>query len=154
MTEGTDGEGQDLVTDHHHMHLDNMEVGAVMEVHLISVKTMITIKGEMMTRGGEAMVIVIEVLKVREAMIDLMLVVIRNLEAVSAISAAKRVILRGNVQKVVEMMTGEEAVVTSEDKMTIAGEMMTAEVDMTDVHSAISEVLCMTLINLRQLDLN
>lgn len=134
------GEGLGLETDHHPTLQDNMAVEIVMVVHSINEKMMIIIRGEMMTQEKEAMEIVIEVIKEEGVMIGQMPEAIRNLEVVNVISVVKRDTLQENVLRVAEMMTEEEMVVTSEDRMTIHGEMMTAGVDMRGVHSVISEV--------------
>ena len=105
---GTDGEDQGLETEHHRMLQSSMEVVTVMVVQRTKGRTMITAKEGMMTLDVEAMEIVTEVLKVREVMIDQMQVVIRNLGAVSVISAVRRVTLRENAQRVAVMMTREE----------------------------------------------
>lgn len=156
MTEGTDEEGQGLVTGLPLLiRQGSMEAVTIMAVLRTSGRMMIITQDEMKIQGVGAMEIGIEVLRGREITIGPMRVVTRNLGAVSAISVARRDTLLENALKVVEMMTGE-VVDTSEDRMIILveGERMTTEVVMKDGHSVISEALCMSVINLRQVELN
>jgi len=156
MTGGTDGEGQGLEKGLPLLIRKGiMEAVTIMAVPHTSERMMIITQDEMKIQGVGAMEIGIEVLRGQEITIGPMQVATKNLGAVSAISVARRDTLLENALKVVETMT-EGVVDTSEDRIIIQveGEKMTAEVVMKDGHSVISEALCMSVINLRQVELN